>query len=371
MDGGAGIDGAGVVLGGDVMTGRGVDQVLAHPGPPELRESNVCDARTYVELAERANGPIPAPVPDRWPWGVALDAVPPGAWRVLNLETSVTGSDDWAPAKAVHYRMSPANVGCLREAGAHVWTLANNHVLDFGVEGLVETLDTLRAAGLRTAGAGRDALEAWRPAIVESGARRLLVWSVGHRSSGIPAGWAATASRPGVALLPDLGHRTADGLVGRVRAAARPGDLVVVSVHWGGNWGYDVPAEQRRFAHRLVDGGVHVVHGHSSHHPKPAELYGGGLVLYGCGDLVDDYEGITGYERYRDDLRLLYDVRLDPERGRPVDVRAWPFQARRMRLECATTEDAGWLADTLAARGAALGTRTGLDEDGALRLTAP
>ena len=80
----------------------------------------------------------------------------------------------------------------------------------------------------------------------------------------------------------------------------------MVSVHWGGNWGYDVPRDQRRFAHRLLDGGVHLVHGHSSHHPRPVEVHDGKAVLYGCGDLVNDYEGIDGFEEYRGELRLVY-----------------------------------------------------------------
>ncbi len=233
-------------------------------------------------------------------------------WRVANLETSVTRSDDWAPGKGVHYRMNPDNVDVLRVAGVDVWSLANNHVLDFGLTGLEETVDVLTAAGQRLAGAGRDAAEAWRPADVGADGRRLVVWSVAHRSSGVRSSWAATATRPGVALLPALDDAAADELADRVREHRRPGDLVVVSVHWGGNWGYPVPPDQRRFAHRLVDAGVHVVHGHSSHHPRSPEVYRGGVVLYGCGDLVNDYEGIGGHERFRDDLRLVYVVRFAP-----------------------------------------------------------
>jgi poly-gamma-glutamate synthesis protein (capsule biosynthesis protein) len=178
----------------------------------------------------------------------------------------------------------------------------------------------------------------------------------------VPAGWAATADRPGVAWLPDLGDATADRIAVRVAEQRRPGDLVVVSVHWGSNWGYGVPDEQRRFAHRLVDAGVHVVHGHSSHHPRPAEVYRGGLVLYGCGDLVNDYEGIGGYERYRDELRLVYLARFDPDGTGLLGLRMVPLRARRMRLEPATAADARWLAG-----------RLGLDlgADGTLSPTTP
>lgn len=266
-------------LAGDVMTGRGVDQILPHPGPPALREQVVTDARRYVELAESASGPVPRPAPPDWPWGDTrdlLNALRPDA-RVVNLETSVTGRGEYAPGKGIHYRMHPANLACLAAARLDVCALANNHVLDFGPTGLTDTLDALQAAGIRTAGAGRDADEAWRPAVVRlTGGRRLLVWSVGLPSSGVHPQWAAGDGRPGVAYLPEASAAAAEVLADLITQEAGPGDLVLVSVHWGSNWGYEVPDEHVDFAHALVDAGVDVVHGHSSHHPGRSSGTGGG-----------------------------------------------------------------------------------------------
>ncbi|BDH12102.1 CapA family protein [Streptomyces hygroscopicus] len=331
---------------GDVMLGRGVDQILPCPGDPALREGYVQDARSYVELAEAVNGPIPRPVGFAWPWGDALrvldDAAP--AARVLNLETGVTEDGDFAPGKGIHYRMHPANLPCLTAARPDVCVLANNHVLDFGRQGLVDTLDALAGAGLRTAGAGADAGAARRPAVVPlEGGRRILVFSFGMPSSGIPGSWAATGDRAGVDFVAGPSSAAATGIVGRVRQEKRPGDVAVVSVHWGANWGYHVPRDEAAFAHVLLDGGVDVVHGHSSHHPRALEAYRGKLVIYGCGDFIDDYEGITGYERYRDDLRLLCLVSVDPDTGRLHEVRITPLQARRMRLWHASRQDTRWL----------------------------
>jgi poly-gamma-glutamate synthesis protein (capsule biosynthesis protein) len=340
-----------VFLAGDVMTGRGVDQILGHPSDPALLETYVRDARTYVRLAEEASGPVPRPVPPEYVWGELLATIREADLRLINLETSVTVSGDFAPAKAVHYRMHPDNVGCLAVIRP-VCTLANNHVLDFGPAGLAQTRDTLRAAGIAVAGAGPDTRSAEQPATIEmrrSGDAepgRVLVFSVGSGTSGVPADWAAGDHRPGVALLPDLSLATADRVADQVRAAWRPGDVVVVSVHWGSNWGYDVPAEQVRFAHRLVDAGVDVVHGHSSHHPRPVEVYRGRLVLYGCGDLVDDYEGITGYERFRPELRLGHVATLRPGGGL-LGLRMVPVRVRRMRLHRAVPEEVAWLARTM------------------------
>ncbi|GGW98007.1 CapA family protein [Streptomyces lomondensis] len=354
---------------GDVMLGRGVDQILAHPGDPALREAYVEDARSYVRLAEAAHGPVPAPVPPSWPWGEALrvlDEAAPDA-RIVNLETSVTRGGTFAPDKEVHYRLHPAGLTALSVARPDVTVLANNHVLDFGRPGLLETLDTLGRAGLRTAGAGRDAEQAYAPTTVPlPGGRRLLVFALGARSSGIPSSWAATADRPGVAYLPDLSPAAADTVVGHVHRAGRAGDLTVVSVHWGSNWGYHVPREQVRFAHALVDGGVDLVHGHSSHHPRPLEVYRDRLILYGCGDFIDDYEGIRGYEEYRDDLRLAFLVSVEADSGRLAGLRMVPLRARRMRLEPASWADRAWLRATLDRISRGVGVT--LEADGSLAL---
>ncbi|MGW2183382.1 CapA family protein [Streptomyces sp. NPDC001732] len=358
-------------LGGDVMLGRGVDQILPHPGDPALREEYIRDARAYVDLAEAVNGPIPRPVGFGWPWGEALPVLDEAApdVRLVNLETSVTDDGDFAPGKCVHYRMSPANLPCLAAARPDVCALANNHVLDFGPRGLHETLDALADAGLQTAGAGRDEVRARQPAIVPLGAvGRVLVFSFGMPSSGIPKDWAAIGQRAGVDVIAEPSVAAASAFADRLRQVRRPGDIAVVSVHWGPNWGYGVSRSEVRFAHALLDAGVDVVHGHSSHHPRPPEVYRDRLIVYGCGDLVDDYEGIGGYEKYRDDLRALYLVSVEADTGRLVDARMVPLQARRMRLERTSAEDTEWLRAVLDRHSREFGTRVDGGPDGTLTL---
>lgn len=345
---------------GDVMLGRGIDQILPHPGDPPLQESYIRDARDYVTLAERTNGPIPRPVDPGWPWGQALHTLDDAApdVRVINLENAVTRSNAFWPGKGIHYRMSPDNLGCLSVARPDVCVLANNHVLDFGPSGLQETLGVLSDGGLRTAGAGHDLEAARRPAAVpvEAGGR-VLVFALGAASSGVPASWAATDGQAGVDFLRAPVPQAAAEVVDRVQQHARPGDLVVVSVHWGSNWGYAIAKDQRAFAHALIDGGVDVVYGHSSHHPRPIEIHRGRLILYGCGDFINDYEGIGGHEQYRDDLRLLYLASLDDHTGALTDLRILPMQVRRMRLDVASSDDCAWLQDTLDRVSRPYGTR--------------
>ncbi|WP_114452534.1 CapA family protein [Halopolyspora algeriensis] len=356
---------------GDVMPGRGVDQVLPHPGDPSLREAYVRDARTYVQAAEAVNGRIGRPVRFSWPWGVArrvLAETAPEA-RVINLETGITRSAEFAPNKGVHYRMSPGNVRCVTAGRPDVCVLANNHVLDFGHRGLEDTLAALSGAGLHWAGAGRDVGESRQPAIVPAKrGGRVVVFAGGVPSSGIPANWAAGVERPGIHVLPDLSEATATAFLEQVRAVKQPGDIVIASLHWGTNWGYHVSDDEIGFAHRLLDGDVDVVHGHSSHHPRPIEMYRDKLVLYGCGDFIDDYEGIAGHEEYRDDLRLLYFPSVEPDTGSLLGLRMVPVQARRMRLHPVAGPDAEWLHSVLARISRPFGAGVGLEPGGTLVL---
>lgn len=356
---------------GDVMTGRGIDQVLPHPNDPRLHEVYLRSAVGYVRLAEEANGPIPRPVDLRYIWGDALpeiERVGPDA-RIVNLETAVTTSDAYWD-KGINYRMHPANVPCLTVAQLDCCVLANNHVLDWGHEGLLETLRTLRSVGLRSTGAGADAAEAARPAVLDCGAKgRVLVYAAATESSGVPLEWAATAERAGLHRLPDLSDATVEHIKEQIARVRRPGDLVVYSLHWGGNWGYAIPEAHRRFAAALIDqAGVDLIHGHSAHHALGIEVHHGKLVLYGCGDFINDYEGIGGYESYRPDLSLMYFPSLDPTSGRLVSLQITPLRMRRFQLHRATEADTRWLRDRLNREGEALGTRVREAAHGSLTL---
>jgi poly-gamma-glutamate synthesis protein (capsule biosynthesis protein) len=361
----------GLFLCGDVMTGRGIDQALPHPGNPVLYEPCVLDARYYVQMAESANGSIRKPVDVAYIWGDALEELQRAETdvRIINLETSITSSEDRCPDKEVLYRMHPGNIGCLTAAHITCCSLANNHVLDWGCRGLEETLQTLDRAGVAHAGAGRNAAAAAAPAVLDvPGKGRVLVFALGSLTSGIPRHWGATEDRPGVNLLGDLAEETARRVAERLRQVRRPGDVTVVSIHWGGNWGYAIPGEHIDFAHRLVEEGVDLVHGHSSHHVKAAEVYRQRLILYGCGDFLNDYEGIGGHQRFRADLALMYLVRVDSRRGQLAEARLVPLQVRRFRLNRAEAADAQWLRDLLNRLGAPFGTHAQLEGDNSLTL---
>ena len=111
-------------------------------------------------------------------------------------------------------------------------------------------------------------------------------------------------------------------------------------------------------AHRLVEEtGLDILHGHSSHHVKAIEVYKERLILYGCGDFFNDYEGIGGYEDYRGDLGLMYFADVDPRTGWLLALRMIPTHVRRFRVNRASEVDSKWLEDLLNREGKRFGTR--------------
>lgn len=234
-----------IFLCGDVMTGRGIDQILPHPVDPRIYEPFVTDARRYVKLSEEVNGPIAKPVGFDYIWGEALDLfeeLRPDL-RIINLETSITVCNDYWRGKGINYRMHPANFPAITAAGIEICALANNHSFDWGYGGLEETLRTLEQSGVKGAGAGRDLAAASAPATVAiPGRGELHLFSFGDLSSGIPIEWGATEKRAGVNLLPDLTPETVAWIGGLVRRVKKGGDLVIASVHWGGQLGVRHPA---------------------------------------------------------------------------------------------------------------------------------
>ena len=166
-------------------------------------------------------------------------------------------------------------------------------------------------------------------------------------SSGVPWEWAASAARPGVSFLAEPSDAAVKAVEASLARVREPGDIAVCSIHTGPNWGYEINQADRTFAHGLIDrAGVDVVHCHSSHHPKGIEVYRGKPILHGCGDFLNDYEGIGNHEPYRDDLVLAYLVTIDDDGGL-ADLVMLPFRIRKFRLERPGGADMDWLLQTM------------------------
>lgn len=379
-----------LLLCGDVMTGHGIDQLLLPSAAHASLDRTVKSALEYVREAEAAsdtrNGsavpgrpaaasdsahhPLPRPVSFEYPWGDALALLKREQpdLRLINLETPIT--ERGAPTSpAPHARMHPLHLPTLAALGVDGAVLANRHVLDWGHEGLLDTLVSLRQAGIPCVGAGHDGAEAEQEGQwLLPGRARVRLFAYGHPSSGLPAHWAAAAGRPGINWLDRLDDDAVARLAATIRSSKEEGDIAIVSLHWGSNWGYEVPVEQRRFAHALIDeAGVDLVWGHSSHHPRPIEVYRGRLILYGVGDFLKDASGASGHEAYRPHLAALYLPRLAPD-GRLSELRLWPLHVHLFRLKRAGVLDCHWLARALSHECRRHGTGLELLADGSLRL---
>jgi poly-gamma-glutamate capsule biosynthesis protein CapA/YwtB (metallophosphatase superfamily) len=355
-----------VFLCGDVMTGRGIDQILPHPGSPVLYEPFMKSAVGYITLAEDISGPIPRKVDFNYIWGDSLKVLEEmnPDFRIINLETSITRSDSYEKRKEVHYRMNPDNAFSLAAAKINCCCLANNHVLDFGYQGLFDTFDSLDAIGIKRVGAGRNLAEAQAPAILDTKNKsRVIVFSFGSLTSGIPGSWAASQNRPGVNLLEDSSSKLIGEISKLINSIKRDRDVVILSIHWGSNWGFSIPDEQVKFAHGLIDSTiVNIVYGHSSHHVKGIEIYKNRPILYGCGDFLNDYEGITGYEMFRGDLGLMYFISINLDNGDLMQFQMIPTRIKLFKVNRASPADTGWLVDTLNREGVRLGTRVEFKE---------
>jgi poly-gamma-glutamate synthesis protein (capsule biosynthesis protein) len=241
------------------------------------------------------------------PLGPVAGSLAAADLAIVNLETAV-GSQGRPAPKRYTFQSSPALVGRLADAGVDVVSLANNHALDFGTAALLETIDHARAAGLVVVGAGRDAAEAYAPAIVDTPGGPVAVVGLTQVLSG---GWAATADRPGVAS----GHDRAAS-VAAVRRAAELAETVVVAVHWGRELDRCASATQRDLARALLDAGADMILGHHPHVLQGIDRSDGALVAYSLGNLVWYHSRLPSAETAV--------LEVDVEAGRVVDHRVRP-----------------------------------------------
>lgn len=226
--------------------------------------------------------------PAGYPWGDTLPVFHQADLRICNLECVLSNrGTPWStPPKMFHFRSDAKNVATLTAARVDAVSLANNHTLDFGYEALGDCLRILHEAGIHSAGAGMTRSLAWEPAI----------WEVKGHTIGLIAFtdnepvWEAREVHPGIMYVPiTLKEQRAERLLELVSRTRERVDLLLVSAHWGPNWGEAPPAEHIPFAHALIDQGADVVFGHSGHIMRGVEVYRGKPILYCTGDYVDDY----------------------------------------------------------------------------------
>jgi poly-gamma-glutamate synthesis protein (capsule biosynthesis protein) len=288
--------------------------------------------KTAETLAER---------PAEHPWGDVRDRLKAADLTLGNLECALCEGGT-AARKRFTFRCPPEDgVPALEAGGFDGVALANNHVLDFGPEGLVETLEALEGSGIAAVGAGRDESGAWQPATLEAGSLRVAV--MGLTDNGV--GWAAGPSSPGTAYVPVDPERDAyDELRGRVRRVAPTCDLLVVGAHWGPNDRRHPPDEFRTFARGVLEAGADVFWGHSAHIFQGVERREEGVILYDTGDFVDDYRVDP---ETRNDLSFLFEVEASRDGVGEVVLTPTAIDPKARQVNRADGDEARWAVDKM------------------------
>lgn len=273
-----------VMFGGDVMLGRLAGQAIARYGPA-------------------------------YPLGPVSRMLRAADLTVVNLECAITASHVHWPGqpKAFYFGAPPQAADSLSGAGIDLVSLANNHILDFGVEGMRDTLRHLRQHQIRFAGAGDDIDEACSPAFIERKAIRFgMAAFCDHQ-----ADFAAADDRPGIAYI-DLDDKAAAlecfrrALEPMRRAAV---DWPILSLHWGPNMVRRPANGFRALAHAAIEMGWKILFGHSAHIFHGVEIHNGCPVMYAAGDLVDDYYVDPVF---KNDHQLLFELELSRDTLRRI-----------------------------------------------------
>jgi len=240
-----------------------------------------------VMIGRKVNERLRDETPEH-PWGDTLQLFHRADWRACNLECVITDhGTPWARSpKMFHFRSDARNLAVLKAARLDAVSVANNHTLDFNHRGMVEMLKLLDRAHIAHSGAGLNWDDASRLAVSEVQGVRIGFLAFTDNE---PA-WEAGDDHPGIFYVPvEVPDERTAKLRSLVTVARAEVDLLIVSAHWGDNWGLQPPQAHTELAHDLIRAGADVLFGHSAHVSRGVEVFEGGLILYSTGDFVDDY----------------------------------------------------------------------------------
>lgn len=301
--------------------------------------------------------------PATYVWGDTLHVLRQADARIINLECVIADHGEPWPGKTFTYRSDAKNVAVLKEAAISAVSLANNHSQDYGQEALVECLDILERHSIPYAGAGRSIAEAMRPAVFKVDLMRVAVIAFTDNEPG----WKAAERQSGIFYVPvDTSDRHFKQLEHLTQTVRRSSDFVIVSAHWGPNWGYDPLPSHRKAARALIEAGVDVVFGHSPHIFRGIEIYKGKPILYSCGDFIDDY---AVDEIERNDWSAIFMLDYENFQFKKITIVPTVIRNCQARLaEGGEKETIAWLMRRLCAD---LGTDASVGKDGIVIIAPP
>lgn len=303
-----------------------------------------------VMLGRMVSEEIPFRDPESF-WGSALPVLRGADAVFANLECAITRhTSPWVRTpKVFHFRAVPQAVNVLRAADVRYVSLANNHILDFEEDGLLETLAQLDAVGIAHAGAGRTLEEAIAPALLEIEGLRIGLFSLTDNEPD----FAARSDHAGVFHYDVfLENPEKVALIGRIEALKRSGvDLVVLSAHLGPNMVTEPATRFRTFAQTMAKSGVDLFHGHSAHVFQGVEVCEGRLILHDAGDFLDDY---AVDPLLRNDWSFIYLVEV--EDGVLRRLKLLPVRLNYARVDLAMGDELIAIRDRMMSLSLKLGT---------------
>jgi poly-gamma-glutamate synthesis protein (capsule biosynthesis protein) len=309
-----------------------------------------------VMLGRLVNETLKTAPPDH-PWGNTLSVFQKADVRMANLECVISdrGNPWTVTPKVFHFRTDAKNVQALKIAQINAVSIANNHTLDFEYEAMFEMIKILDEAGISHAGAGANLEEASRPALWET--KGIKIGFIAFTDN--EPDWEATDQRPGIFYVPiDVEDGRAKKLFEIVRHTRKEVDLLVVSAHWGPNWGYRPRQNHLPFGRALIDQGAHIVFGHSCHVFQGIEIYQGRPILYSTGDFIDDY---AVDEIERNDESFIFMVEIGEEKI--IKVQLYPTLIRNFQTRLAARSEAPKIARKMKTLCVELNTPARWDED--------
>jgi poly-gamma-glutamate synthesis protein (capsule biosynthesis protein) len=277
---------------------------------------------------------------------------------IANLECAVCEPcERWhGLPKAFYFRAPPSAGQALQDAGIGLVSLANNHILDYDVQGLLDTVRILDAHGIAQVGAGTDLAAATAPVIVERrGVRIGMAAFCDHQDD-----FAATDDHPGMAWLGLHDEAAAIDAFARALAPLRAEGVrwPILSLHWGPNMVSEPSLAQRRLARAAIEVGWKIVFGHSAHVFQGVELHEGCPILYAAGDLVDDYAVDPAF---RNDHQLLFELQLGEDALERIVMH--PLFIRHCRVYPANSAQRAWILERMRGLCKELGTAARVDGD--------
>jgi len=347
---------------GDVMLGRLVNEAFKYPfkaaGSNDYEHARMILKRRGVSLP-------PEGLDWDYPWGNTLNIFKSSDLRIINLETCITTGSEKFPGKVFNYRMHPGNVDILKVAQIDYCSLANNHIIDYGIPGMFESMETLKSANIKFAGVGSNIAEAMKPAFVSAKGKTFAIFSFsdhgcGSEKPGHPDLWAAEKNKPGFNFIDVSRYDTKNDPLNLRKLLAAPkvekqADAVVFSIHWGPNYSWMPKFTIANLAHFLIDEcGVDIIHGHSSHHIQGIEIYKGKPIIYGCGDFIDDY---SIDKEFRNDRGLVYVVNLDEKLLKFESINLYPTVIDGFQAKLALDIDYKWVSQKMISLCGLFGTK--------------